>query len=429
MTAYETGSHPDVVEEHVEEAAFLYAQRCHFLDLGRATWDRLRPVEARFEAHLDALVVAGPEAGGLVRGVLRSGAPGAAYVAARLACRADDVDGALALARSLDRPDSVVDALAHDAPPGWTGRLMAELESTEPRLLRTAVAVLGAGRGPAGDALLRAFAQAGGPDIEAELARALGLLRHPPARNVLARALGTTGHPAVARAIRDALVRYGDPDAIHGAGGQVHPRDALSLALSGHQRAGPLLSDAALTQDPGAVVALGVHGEPAHVPFLLDCLSDPELAAPGALGLRVLTGVPLVEEALVLDAPDDPDLGGDLVTRPSQSGDDWRAWWAEHGHSFPPGARVRAGRPFSPVHAVTSPVGGLADDLLPAPLRNALADELAGRYGLDAPFRADAFVVRQRAALDALAHAAADVRSQEGEWVVPRRIARRDVTR
>ena len=420
---FPSGSHPDVVEEHLEEAAFLYVQRQHLARTGRATWGRLRSIEGRFEAHLEGLIVAGAEAWPLIRPAVEDEVAGAAHVAVRLLCRAGDAEGALALAAAPDAAHvgEAVDALVHEAPPNWTDRLAAELEADDPRRVRVAAAVVGASRRPAGVALMRALARAGEPETEATLVRALGALRYPPARGVLARGYRASAHPSVARATRAALLRFGDSGTVRDATERAreHPRNALSLALAGDERHGPLLAEAARAGNPGAPVApvaLGVLGDPAHVPLLLDLLDSPDTAAEAALGLRVLTGAPLVEEALVLDDPDDPEVGGDLVVRPSRRPADWRAWWAEHGGAFRPGVRVRAGRPFTPLGAVAAPVGGLGDDLLPATLRDGLADELAGRYGLDAPFRADAFVAHQRAALAALADAAADIRFREGEW-------------
>ena len=254
----------------------------------------------------------------------------------------------------------------------------------------------------------RAEAGAGGGEAARALARpanavsavavALRALRCPPARSVLHRLLGAT--PGAELSARRALFRFGDARALHAALAGRTPSHVLDVALLGDLSHGPGLATSARAGNAGGPVALGVHGDAASVPLLLDLLSSPETTAEAALGLRVLTGAPLVEDVLVHD---DPDLGGALVVRTSRSPDDWRAWWAEHSRAFRPRTRYRAGRPFALAVAVTAPVGGLSDDLLPAPLR----DALAGRYGLDAPFRADAFVADQQAALRALAEAAA----------------------
>ncbi len=422
---FPSGSHPDVVEEHLEEAAFLYDQRRHLAATGRATWGRLVPIEARFEAHLVGLAVAGPDARVLVQAALDDGVPGSAHVAVRLLCRSDDADAALGLAVGLDGAHARdgIDALVHGAPAHWTGRLVAELETDDPRRVRVAAAVLGAGRRPAGAALVRALARADDLDAKAALVEALGALRYPPARSTLSRWPLDALDVAVARAVERAFLRFGDPRARDLAGARVQesPRAALVLALAGAERHGPLLADAVQAGAPGALVALGVLGDPAHVPLLLESLAVPGTAAGAAVGLRILTGAPLTEEALVLDDASDPGLGGDLVVRPSRAVDLWRAWWDENGGAFERGVRYRAGLPFSPGTAVAAPVGGLADDLLPAPLRNAFADELAGRYGLDAPYDAAAFVTHQKEALSALADDAERGRFRSGEWAASRR--------
>ena len=417
-----SGSHPDVVEEHFEEAAFLYAQRLHLYRTGQATWDRLAPVERRHLAHVEGLVVAGPEAWPLVQTALDDDHVGAAHVAVRLRCRSGTPAAALDLVAGLEGPRVAegVDALAHETTPDWTDALSDEVGADEPRRVRVAATVAGTRRAPIGAPLLRALSRADDVGTQVALVRALGALRYPPAQSVLTRRVLGAPVPALSRAAEGALLRFGAPSALRDVTGRAReaPHAALVLALAGSRPHASLLVDATWSENPGAPVALGVFGDPAHVPLLLDLLAaPPETAASAAVGLRVLTGAPLTEEALIPDDPDDPDLGGDIVVRPSQSPDGWRAWWAEHGGTFQSGTRYRAGRPFAPATAVAAPVGGLSDDLLPAPLRDALADELAGRYGLDAPFRADAFVADQRAALAALAEASTGVRAREGEWV------------
>ena len=416
-----SGSHPDVVEEHLEEAAFLYAQRLHLYRTGQATWDRLAPVERRHLAHVEGLVVAGPEVWPLVQTALADDHVGAAHVAVRLRCHSGTPAAALDLVAGLEghRVAEGVDALAHETTPDWTDTLSDEIGTDEPRRVRVAATVAGTRRAPVGAPLLRALSRTDDVGTQVALVRALGALRYPPAQSVLTRRVLGAPVSALSQAAEGALLRFGVPSALRDVTGRARedPHAALVLALAGSRPHTPLLVDATRSENPGAPVALGVFGDPAHIPLLLDLLAaPPETAASAAVGLRVLTGAPLTEEALVPDDPDDPGLGGDLVVRPSRNPPEWRSWWTDHGGAFQPGTRYRAGRPFSPAVAVGATVGGLADSLLPAPLRSALADELAGRYGLDAPFRPTAFVADQRAALATLSKAATEVRARVGAW-------------
>ena len=417
---FPSGSHPDVVEEHLEEAAFLYAQRLYLARTGVATWDRLIPIEVRFEAHLLGLSVAGPEVGEVVRPAVEAALPGAAHVATRLLCRSNATGHALGLVTSLDarRVGEGVDALQHDAPANWTDALAEEVASGEPRRVRVAAAVIGAHRLPLGPALLRALASSPDAGTASALIAALGALRYPPARSVLHRHLASDTEPAARRA----LLRFGDAQALRAALAGQSPAHVLDVALIGNAPHGRLLAAAALAGNVGAPAALGVLGDPAHVPLLLSLLDrgDAGLSTTAAAGLRVITGAPLMETVKVLDDSNEPEGDGDLLERISRWPDDWRTWWAENSGAFQTGVRYRAGQPFAPPDAVSSPVGGLADDLLPSPLRDALADELAGRYGLDAPFRASAFVASQHSALSALAGSASAGHGQVGAWTSPK---------
>ena len=417
-----TGSHPDVVEEHAEEAAFLVAQRRYLARTGQATWGRLAGVERRLDAHLDGLLVA-EDAGRQQLG--RSVPPGAsaAYIATRLA--AADGPGAALDAVGDELADAEVEATAEalvhhatgDRADGWTAPLAAALGDASPSRVRVAARVLGQARLPAGAELVRALARAPGPDAARAIVDALGRLRYPPARSTVR--LGYLARPALARVAAGALLRMGNPQGLAWFGRRLadDPDAPLALAVAGGPDEGAALAALARSEAPAAraraLLALGVHGDPAHVGLLLDALDDePETAA---LALRVLTGAPLVEEALVPDDPGHPEDGGDWVCRPLRRAADWRAWWDAHGAALQPGVRHRAGQPFRAAVAAAAPVGGPPDDLLPGSLRDALASELAVRYGLDGPFQSTAYVRRQRRDLARLS-ASAPASDPAGTW-------------
>jgi hypothetical protein len=414
-----------VVEEHAEEAAFLVLQRQHLDRTGQATWARLEAIEDRLDAHLDGLLVAG-DLGRRWLGALPAWGGAAAYLGLRLAA-GDGPDAALArVDPAWDAPDeaAAVAALTHSAtggPNGWAGPLAAALGGADGIRVRVAARVAGRTRLPLGANLVRALARGGSPETQRALVEALGRLRYPPARSTLrARYLGDAD---LGRAAARALVRLGDPAGLAWFTDRASSEPGAPLAVATAGGAGDGRALAELTRQSGtraaAVLALGVHGDAGHVDALLDALDDvPESAA---LGLRVLTGAALEEDAWVPDGPSavDGEGGGDVVRRPARDAARWRSWWAERRGAFAPGARYRSGRPFAPLHVVTGAPGGLADDLLPSGLRDALAAELAGRYGVDAPFEATAYVRRQRLALSALAAAVAQAAARlppAGAW-------------
>ena len=416
-----SGSHPDIVEEHAEEVTFLYGQRRYLLDTGQGGWDRLGPIEDRLGVHLVGLGVAGPYALDLAIEAATTDTA-AAFAAVRLQAQVSPSD-VLALSTTLDGDGAraaILDALR--LPPSLPTDVFVDA-LPEPESGGLAAAILADRRAPVGAELLGALASADDLAHQADLIRALGTIRYPPARSTLVARYLRGPTPALAQVAATALLRFGDEHALREFEYRIgtFPSAPLAVAVLGGRSHGPALVDALHAGDHDGALAVGVLGDGAHVPPLLLALDQPDgwLAYRAALALRVLTGADLVEDRLLPDDLSAPEEGGDVVVWPSTDVGTWQTWWGENAHRFSAGTRYRNGLPFTPGNAVSQ----LADTVLPAPLRDALADELAGRYGLDAPFRADAFVAHQRAALGALADAAATVRASEGEWATSRRPA------
>jgi len=75
----------DILEEHLEEGAFLYHARRRCFSDGRFAWDDARDREMRLDAHLHALVLGGRSSAQLLQEKLVLKAdedPGESFVAA-----------------------------------------------------------------------------------------------------------------------------------------------------------------------------------------------------------------------------------------------------------------------------------------------------------------------------------------------------------
>jgi uncharacterized protein (TIGR02270 family) len=118
-----------------------------------------------------------------------------------------------------------------------------------------------------------------------------------------------------------------------------------------------------------AVVACGIVGDPAFVPWLIGRMEVPELARVAGESFSMITGIDLVYDDLETDAPadfgagptDNPD--DETVAMDQDDNLPWpdpaliRDWWQANGARFPAGTRHLLGRPLSPEarqHALTA---------------------------------------------------------------------------
>ncbi len=322
------------VERHCEGAAFLWLLRDKAVCSAAYARADLAFLDERIEAHLDGLRVAGAPAWEICKRCLPIDDAGEAFVFAELAIEGGNwQELATALDASEKHPErlrGVVSAL------GW-----ASWDKVEPALLAMlapqcppALVVLGL----AGAALHRR-------DLIGMLDRAVAS-PYPPLRARALRAAGELGAKRLRREL-DAALQAEDEDARFWA--------AWSLALFGDAGARRHLWDAAFRDTALSARALGLaarssppaetgaqlgsmrcwpekmalaiegaaaSGDPAHIGWLCECLTDPELARRAALALCTITGIDLeAERARALppegyaagpnDDPNDPDVSAD----------------------------------------------------------------------------------------------------------------------
>jgi uncharacterized protein (TIGR02270 family) len=306
---------PDIVEQHAEEAAFLWSLRDAATDQPHITLRDLADLEERVEAHLDGLRIAGDAGQGVARAVLeRFPGGGEMFVTQVLALETQDerrIDEAVELAEALPQARrGFFGAL------GWTspGRL----------------------RGHAGRWLgaQSAFRRLGGviacsmhrADPRAQLRELLN--DEPPVRARTLRLAGELGRADVRPDVSRAM---GDDDeacrfwAAWSAGLLGDREGALPVLQSYAVRNGPfrwraldlalrlLEREAAVewlrTLGPGpgsaraVVVGTGVLGDPVVIPWLIERMSVLPLARVAGESFSLITGIDLVKEKLDGRAP------------------------------------------------------------------------------------------------------------------------------
>ena len=385
-----------IVDQHAEEAAFLWLLRDQAVDAPHYDRQDLARLEERVEAHLDGLRVAGEAGRRTALAMLEANPePGELFAASVLALEAADRQ--------------------HLAP-------LLELAEAEPEARRGLLGAIGW----VPTATLRPLVQTW---LDSALAfeRFLGLVAcshhrvDPSAR--LARWL-TDSDPLVAARAARLAGELGRDDlspalmASKDAGEAAAAWRAWSLGLLGESSALPELERLAeagfapalqvalrampaarakswlrqLNGDPAqsrlVVEGLGIIGDPQAVPWLIGRMTDPYLARLAGESVSLITGVDLAYDDLDGDAPEGyqpgptPDPADDDTAMDQDEDLPWpdpellEAWWEKNAGCFTAGTRHLLGRPIDETACDAAWMGGFQRQ------RRAAAYELAlGRVG------------------------------------------------
>lgn len=369
----------NIVEEHLDEAAFLYTQWERALLSPEFTLAEVRDrVEERLLAHIDALVVGGkPVAAALLQPALEQGCQGAAFAAA------------MALLADADSEAAVLAAL-HAAAPPQAGELLRALQlCPSPRRQALLMPLLGAPRPAVRVAAARILgfqqAELGAalPPLiyseQTELVKAaLYCLRYRPRSDAESaiRQASWSADAELATAGLLAAAAAGSPELLYTCRQLVRARHpaaataALLLGLLGGQgdaelllgavtAASPPADAAADPLNPALLFALGFHGSRAVAAACVDWLRSPALALGASEAFVTITGVDIDKAGIALPAraepEDDVDQASDAdLYLPPEAGlirldaTATASFWAANQDRFTAANRYFRGQPLLP---------------------------------------------------------------------------------
>jgi uncharacterized protein (TIGR02270 family) len=435
--------HREIFEEHLEEAAFFYEQRRAAHANPDVAWTDLADVEARLEAHIDALSAGGDLPFDVCTKRAVEGDAGELFAAVCVFCRRLQTRKFAEVLKAIDFDDAqkaaaVSDALKYELPESWREYCSAAAAQPDSKLAPVLAVVLGYRRVQPRQELITALRSAP-PAALPELLWSLGRTRTDFATPVV-RELLTADDPATAAAaVHAALLLHDVPSASElmktTKGVVEHP---IAIGLAGARRMSKALlrglKDSEKPRD--VLMACGLLGDIGIIRPLLDLLSDADVASGAAQALHVMTGAPLYEVVLIPDPVDETELSdgelaafrehGELPRRPdgepfgtrvrqlSQDPSAWQAWLDANASRFRPGARYRLGALYSPQVLLDC----LRSRTYPKDYRRWAGDELLIRYGVDLPLEVDMRVAQQIQLLDRAAGSVARATAafQEGQW-------------
>jgi uncharacterized protein (TIGR02270 family) len=413
----------DILEEHLEEADFLWQQREAALDSRDYDLAELAELEERFLAHLDGLGVGGKEAWKLLLPKLEEGEEGETLAAALVGLesgRRERIDAVLDAFSGAgdDLPAGLVAAWRHTTYPGANPFLESQLESASAAVRAAATEALGFRRAPVAPARLTALLGDDDPRVVAAAVRTAGRLRLDQLMGPVGEVHESTADPSVRGEAWETGLLLGSGRCLSGCRRAVSERGdqaarAITLLGLGGRPEDRSLLESALGQPAlarAAVLALGLLGDPAAVEPLIRCAAETDLARLAGEALSRITGVHLSEAGLEAEAAE-----AETVVPPDDTGDEeeyvedpdeglprpdpqkLEAWWGENGSRFDEKVRWRLGRPHDAELLIEILRQGSMADRRFAAFELALADA-SGSYP-----ECSAFCARQHRELEEIA--------------------------
>ncbi|EAR22488.1 TIGR02270 family protein [Nitrococcus mobilis] len=364
-----------IVEQHGEEAAFLWLLRDAAVGAPHYSLVELASLDNRIEAHFDGLRIAGEAGWKTCAAALAQEEPGEVFCAAVLALEGGDRDKIQSVYNTVElAPETsrgLVAAFGWVNRAWWRGEVRDLLHSDELHWRRIGLAAAATHRVDPGAVLIESL-QVQDVELRAMALRVAGVLGRVDFLPAIAAQVQSTD-PEVRFQAACSAALLGDRGAA--------PREALTFvgmqqprladrALKVALRALPL--NAALpwvnqlVRQPEdlrhAVLACGIIGEPGCVPWLLEQMSVPELARVAGESFAMITGVDLAYEDLEGEWPKGfeggptEDAEDENVTLDADEDLPWPEprliadWWSRSHGSFRSGQRYLVGKPIGVEH-------------------------------------------------------------------------------
>jgi len=384
-----------VIEQHAEDAAFLWLLRDAAITDPHYSLKDLAHLDGRVEAHLDGLRIAGDAGWEICAAALETDEPGEIFTAAVLAFRSGDgrrIDAVVnAGSSSAANYRGLVSAL------GWLE--FADIEPIINHLLlansalyrRIAIAAYAIHRHDPGEQLTAAIDDPD-PQIRVRALRAAGELRRYDLLNAIRKNFQHEDEACRFWSAWSAAL-LGDHAAIQPLMAFVnfatrYREQALRLVL--RVQNGPeaqnwlkgLLQDKA--QQRYVLMGCGITGDPMYIPTLIKQMAVPELARVAGEAFSLITGVDLAYQDLEGEWPEGFEAG------PTENPDDedvdldpdedlpWpeqalvQQWWNDNKGRFQAGQRYLMGEPVSIAHCTTVLSTGFQRQRIAAALEHAL---------------------------------------------------------
>ena len=350
----------DIVEEHRDDAAYLFERRQASLGMLDMTRADLAALDERLRASLDGILVAGNAVWDLVRPGLTKGSAGESFVAASIALESGNPSSVAELGTAMggasgEIAEGILGACCLTSRPDVSGFLQQHLSGDSPNACVIALEALIYRRINPGPCLEQALQAPQGPLLVAGI-RGVGVfrLRH---HLHLVEAHACSPDPEVSETALESLLLL-DPGRC-----RRRCREAMEAELPAAATAAGLLGVLGHSEDleplvrasgsgearlaREAILGLGNLGDVAAVPLLIESLKKPRLAGVSGIALKRIFGEALAvkdnqpEETSDQEAEEGEWTADDDLPRLSPDG--VKTWWEKEFSRYYSGVRHRAG--------------------------------------------------------------------------------------
>ena len=364
---------PVIVEQHAEEAAFLWILRSHAVHAPHYKLKDLAKLDNRVEGHLDGLRIAGDDGWKRVERALAIGEAGEVFAAAVLALESRNPDQLQPILETVEKnPESdrgLISALGWLEPPKLAGTVKAWLLSDSVQQKQFGIAACAAHRVNPGRALDAALLdEQSSPGLIAAALRTAGQLRRKDLLHAVRRHLSAEDEAIRFWAAWSSIL-LGDVGAaldcmksLVVTGTRFRGR-ALGILLRWMDRDSAVRWLKSMARYPqwhrDLVTGAGILGDSFYVPWLIKQMEIPVFARPAGEAFSQITGVDIAYEDLdgerpegfesgPTENPEDEDVAMDPdEDLPWPDPEKILGWWERNGARFPPGHRYLWGGPIT----------------------------------------------------------------------------------
>ncbi len=361
---------PHIIEQHAEEAAFLWILRSHAVRAPHYRLKDLAKLDNRVEAHLDGLRVAGDLGWDLCEQALAIGESGEVFAASLLALESKDpqkLAKIISIAEhSADASKGLVSALGWTDPSKLSGTVKHLLESNSSFHQLIGISACAVHRVNPGKILETLIHDKNAPlPLRARALRAVGELKRRDLIHQLRDYFQDTEASIRFWAAWSSVLLGNRSEALEVLKTFVVLGPRLFPALPVLLRVLPVSDSKTLLQglaqyperQRDLVAGAGMIGDPLYVPWLIQQMANPELARLAGESFSLITGADIAYEDLDRDKPEGFEAGptenpeDDDVALESDENLAWpdpqkvQAWWTAREHNFQSGSRYLLGAP------------------------------------------------------------------------------------
>ncbi len=400
---------PTIIEQHAEEAAFLWLLRDAAIRAPHYSLKDLAHLDDRVEAHIDGLRIAGDAGWEICREALSLEEPGEVFAAAVLALESREparIEQVLSVAGAVpETARGLISAFGWVSPPQLQGTVKDLLASTSSFHRRIGIAACAVHRVDPKAALQAAIID-DDPLLQARALRAVGELGRKDLYPLLQQQLRVKDDAGRFWAAWSAML-LGDRGnglellKVVAASESAFRERALQLALRVMEGASAREWLKGLMQYPDrlryVVIGTGITGDPVYVPWLIKQMETPPLARIAGEAFSLITGVDIAYEDLEGERPEGFAAGPtenpedeDVAMNPDEDLP-WpdpkkiQSWWDANKGRFQAGVRHLVGKPITAEHCQDVLVSGYQRQRIAAALELSLTQPGRALFEVRAP--------------------------------------------